>query len=175
MYCTLYQSCDSNKHIKPEQLRSAIKCHSMAVGVPRLGKWVTDQGHDHNVLTALFSRVTTHSWCCGQTENVQPHLMTQAHSSSQGKLSAYEKDDLWWSSVIPATKVSRYLLIYVAVWGWLEIGSNINLKHNTWLKKNFGKQVQVVSSHMPYVMEVEHVCLQFRYLRRQWLQCKSEN
>lgn len=35
MYCTLYQSCDSHKHIKLEQLRSAIKCHSVPLGVPR--------------------------------------------------------------------------------------------------------------------------------------------
>lgn len=37
MYCALYQSCDSHKHIKLERLRSAIKRHSVAVGVPR---WV---------------------------------------------------------------------------------------------------------------------------------------
>lgn len=33
MYCTLYQGLDSHQHIKLEQLRSAIKCHSMSARV----------------------------------------------------------------------------------------------------------------------------------------------
>lgn len=35
MYYTLYQACDSHKHIKLEQLRSAIKGRSVPLGAPR--------------------------------------------------------------------------------------------------------------------------------------------
>ena len=72
MYCALYQSCDSHKHIKPEQLRSAIKCHSVSAGVPR---WVEMRQRSRTrprcYRRSVFWSYDPKSQSRGQTENVQ--------------------------------------------------------------------------------------------------------
>lgn len=99
MYCTLYQSCDSHKHIKLEQLRSAIKCHSVPVGVPlrvEMSNWSRTWRQCSRC--SVFWSYDPKSQSRGQSENLQLPLF---HTASPHHTRSVKK--ICWSAALHRT------------------------------------------------------------------------